>query len=175
MANITLPLLLSLGLVLSIQSIVGDEEEPAPEQTEQNTSEYADATGESLSTSLENTDGSIKDAASPLSNWKDYGILSPQESMPLENSAAPRYPRAFGPGTPDLIDRGGLFPIDPPIANPGPLGPRTSALTDEGGSPEMAIDGGLVAQNPATNMPIDEGGYIHIISQQIQSVMKVMG
>ncbi|KAG4157990.1 hypothetical protein ERO13_D02G094951v2 [Gossypium hirsutum] len=57
MAKIALPLLLSLSLVLSNQSIVGDEEELAPEPTEQNTSEYADATGESLSTSLESTDG----------------------------------------------------------------------------------------------------------------------
>ncbi|PPE00230.1 hypothetical protein GOBAR_DD02748 [Gossypium barbadense] len=140
MAKIALPLLLSLSLVLSNQSIVGDEEELAPEPTEQNTSE-------------------------------GYGILPPQESMPLENSPAPRYPRDFGPGTRGLIDRGGLFPIDPPIANPRPLGPRTSALTNEGGSPEMAIDeGGLVAQNPATNMPIDEGGlYTHNLTTDTTS------
>lgn len=85
MAKIVLVLVFSLVLVLSINSAVGEDAAPSPEQTNQEISEYADATGQK-----EESLDEIVDAMSP--------DMTPASSPTLA------FARPFGPGSTMTID-----------------------------------------------------------------------
>ncbi|XWS21048.1 hypothetical protein CRYUN_Cryun30bG0021800 [Craigia yunnanensis] len=105
MAKIALILVFSLALVLSIQSVIGDDV-LSPEQINEAASEFKEA-AQSLSSSTGNAAESVKESASSWTDWakdklRGYGLLSPKESRlsasAPENRPAPAYARSFGRG-----------------------------------------------------------------------------
>ncbi|KAK5839849.1 hypothetical protein PVK06_008693 [Gossypium arboreum] len=90
MAKIALLLVFSLVLVLSINSAVGhDAPAPSPEQTNQETSEYADATGqneEGLDEIVDAMSPEMAPASSPTMAFE--GSFGPGPAMTIEDGAA---------------------------------------------------------------------------------------
>ncbi|XVE69868.1 hypothetical protein DITRI_Ditri10aG0026300 [Diplodiscus trichospermus] len=105
MAKIALVFVFSFALILSIQSVVGDNAlspdalspgaAPSPGQTNGVTSGFKDAAE------------SVKETASSLTGWakdklRGFGLLSPKESMspasPPGKAPAPAHVRPFGLG-----------------------------------------------------------------------------
>ncbi|KAL4311538.1 hypothetical protein GQ457_01G026060 [Hibiscus cannabinus] len=177
MAKIALVVLFSSMLVLSIQSTVGDEEE----DEKQNASEYADATGERLVTSLDKAAEKVKNKAASLTEWAEAKLKgktsSPKKSPPSDSSQAPSFPRAFGPTRlvpmDDALadsDSGGQEDTssnDAPTSTSRPFGPGAPTQIDSAGllpqdlAPETAIgEGGSVPQDMAPETATGEGGSI---------------
>ncbi|XWS14563.1 hypothetical protein CRYUN_Cryun35bG0020800 [Craigia yunnanensis] len=103
MAKIALVLVFLLALVLSIQSVVGDDS-LSPEQVNKATSVFKDAT-QSMSSAAGSTAESVKETSSSWTDWakdklRGYGLMNPKESVSSapENAPAPAYSRSFGPG-----------------------------------------------------------------------------
>ncbi|XVE92917.1 hypothetical protein REPUB_Repub01dG0144900 [Reevesia pubescens] len=91
MAKMALVLLFTLALVLSIQSVVGDNA-LSPEQATQSPSSSAGNPGEESGSSL------IDWAEDKL---RSYGLMSPKDSGSSASTPAPgpaAYGRSFGPG-----------------------------------------------------------------------------
>ncbi|KAK8485730.1 hypothetical protein V6N13_103412 [Hibiscus sabdariffa] len=181
MAKIALVVLFSSMLVLSIQSTVGDDDE----DEKQNASEYADATGERLVSSLDKAAEKVKNKAASLTEWAEAKLKgkssSPKKSPPSDSSQAPSFPRAFGPtrlvpmddgladsdsgGQEDTsTNEGGLLP---PTSTSRPFGPGAPTQIDSGGllpqdlAPETAIgEGGSIPQDMAPETATGEGGSI---------------